>query len=139
VDFAGRQAEWGAEECGLEYRSSQLPAGFIITELRFRGAAGNSAEIRRKMDEILAKKNSAQLTDARTAGSTFKNPPLGAAAWQKIKNAFPNGLEIGGARISDKHANFIIAGDNCSSANIENLIREIQDKTSLALEIKILG
>lgn len=139
VDFAGRPAEWGADECGLEYRSSRLPEGFVITDLKFRGCAGNPAEIRQKIEEILVKKNAAQPTDARTAGSTFKNPPIGPAAWQKIKNAFPAGLGIGGARISDKHANFIVAGENCSSADIETLIRKIQDETGLELEIKILG
>ncbi|MDR1826572.1 MAG: UDP-N-acetylmuramate dehydrogenase [Rickettsiales bacterium] len=138
LDFDGNPIDIPAADLCLSYRAAKLPKEFIITELKFRGIPGKAAEIRQKMDDIIAKKTAAQPIDARTAGSVFKNPD-GGAAWRRILDAFPNGLAVGGARISDKHANFIIADGDCRSADIEDLIKQIQAKTGLELEIKILG
>ena len=137
VDFSGNIIELSVKDCGLSYRTSNLPDDFIITELRFRGCA-TDADLNEKMSNILAKKTASQPADARTAGSTFKNPH-GVPAWKIIKEKFPGGLSIGGARISEKHANFIIADKECTSTDIKNLISEIQKQTGLELEIKILG
>ena len=137
-DFDGNAMELSAGECGLSYRASRLPPDFIISELILRAdRTDNEADIRNRIREIIEKKSAGQPTDARTAGSTFRNPP-DAPAWKKIKEAFPNGQRIGGARISEVHANFIVADDGCASADIIGLIGMIQEKTGLELEVKIL-
>lgn len=135
VDFSGAEVILAKDECGLGYRQSGLPTDFIAAELEFEGIGAADVE---RMKEIAAKKAEAQPADARTAGSTFKNPP-GGSAWRIIKEHFPNGLRIGGARISEKHANFVIAGDGCTSADIEALCLAIQEKTELELEVEIKG
>ncbi|MDR2685838.1 MAG: UDP-N-acetylmuramate dehydrogenase [Rickettsiales bacterium] len=142
LNFNGETIEIPADALYLSYRAAKIPADFIITELKFRAVAdgGKNAEIRKKMDGIITKKAAAQPIDMRTAGSVFKNPAGGGGcAWRIIKDAFPNGLVVGGARISDRHANFIVADGECQSADIESLIKQIQDKTGLELEIRILG
>jgi UDP-N-acetylmuramate dehydrogenase len=138
VRFDGSPMEISAAQCGLGYRSSGLPPEFIITEMRLHAdGRADSADIRQNILGIIKKKNDAQPAEARTAGSTFKNP-AGGSAWRLIKDAFPDGLRIGGARISEKHANFIVAGDGATSSDILALIDAIRGKTALELEIKIL-
>lgn len=138
VFFNGKPKELSVQDCKLSYRSANLPPNFMVTELHFNGKAGDAAEIRQKMQHIINKKNEIQPTDARTAGSAFKNP-VDVPAWKKIKDAFPDGLKIGGAHISEKHANFIVAEEECTSQDIENITKKIQSETGLELEIKILG
>ncbi|MDR1026795.1 MAG: UDP-N-acetylmuramate dehydrogenase [Rickettsiales bacterium] len=138
-NYDGVEIEADAGQCGLTYRGSALPPDFIVSEVLLAAdRTDDETSIRARMADIIAKKNAAQPMDARTAGSTFKNP-LDAPAWKKIKDAFPNGLTVGGARISEKHANFIVADGACTSSDILELIKQIQEKTGLELEIKILG
>ncbi|MDR2269070.1 MAG: UDP-N-acetylmuramate dehydrogenase [Rickettsiales bacterium] len=140
LSLDGQQIELSATKCQLGYRTSNISRDIIITGLRFKATKHKtSADIKKQIEEIIKKKTESQPTDTRTAGSTFKNPSDGVPAWRKIKNAFPDGLSVGGARISEKHANFIIADDDCRSADIETLIEKIQAATGLELEIKIIG
>ena len=91
----------------------------------------------------LRKKN--QPLRYRSAGSIFKNPKQNLAAGYLIDQAGLKGEKIGGAQISEKHANFIVNIDNASSNDVRGLIKQIEKKVEskfdikLELEIKILG
>lgn len=95
--------------------------------------------------ELLARRAATQPTSEYNCGSVFRNPPNGFAA-QLIESCQLKGKQIGGAMVSEKHANFIINHQGKASAeDIENLIQFVQktvyDKTSTALirEVHILG
>jgi UDP-N-acetylmuramate dehydrogenase len=82
--------------------------------------------------------------DTRNAGCIFKNP-TDAAAGALIDRAGLKGTQIGGAIVSEKHANFIIAQKGCKSRDVMNLIEKVQQKVrekfgvELELEIEIWG
>jgi UDP-N-acetylmuramate dehydrogenase len=96
------------------------------------------------MDKIKEKKNAAQPTYAKTAGSIFKNP-AGHSAWKLIKDAGCQGMKIGGASVSTMHANFIVNDGDATAADIEDLAEKIRSTVyrefgvMLEYEIKILG
>ena len=79
-----------------------------------------------------------------TAGSTFRNPKNNFAA-KLIEDCGLKGYQIGGAQVSEKHANFIINLGNATALDIENIIIYIQKvvfkqkKIQLLREIKIIG
>ena len=72
----------------------------------------------------MCKKNNQPL-NTRNCGCVFKNPP-GASAGALIDRAGLKGLQVGGAIVSEKHANFIVAGDGCTSRDIMRLIDAVK-------------
>jgi UDP-N-acetylmuramate dehydrogenase len=107
------------------YRHSELPDGAIVVAARFRGRAGNSADIQAEMDRISASREASQPLRSKTGGSTFKNP-VGYKAWQLVDAAGCRGLTIGGAQVSEKHTNFLINTGSATSAEIEVLGDEVR-------------
>ena len=105
---------------GFDYRHSALPGGDIIVEAVFRGTPGDKIAITAEMDRIAAEREASQPLRSRTGGSTFKNPP-GLKAWQLVDAAGCRGLRVGGAQVSEKHANFLINTGNATSTDIEAL------------------
>jgi len=94
--------------------------------------------------QLLAKRAASQPTGVASCGSVFKNPETGFAA-QLIENCNLKGKRIGGAVVSEKHANFIVNDKNASAADIENLIVFVQQTVKrehgidLQTEVKIVG
>jgi UDP-N-acetylmuramate dehydrogenase len=102
------------------YRHSNLKDGEIVVAARLRGQPGEKAAIQAEMDRIAAAREASQPLRTRTGGSTFKNPP-GHKAWELVHNAGCRGLRVGGAEVSEKHANFLINSHRASAADIEAL------------------
>jgi len=96
------------------------------------------------MDKIAAYREEVQPIKSRTGGSTFKNPP-GKKSWQLIDAAGCRGLNVGDARVSELHCNFLINEGSATAADIETLgetVRQRVKETSgveLEWEIKRLG
>ncbi|MBE9567266.1 MAG: UDP-N-acetylmuramate dehydrogenase [Proteobacteria bacterium] len=94
--------------------------------------------------KLLAKRAAAQPTGVASCGSVFRNPP-GDYAARLIEACQLKGKTIGGARVSEKHANFIINEDNASAQDIESLIllirKTVEDEHGILLqpEVKIVG
>jgi UDP-N-acetylmuramate dehydrogenase len=134
----GNEKTLSKDEMGLGYRSSEIPGGLIITSVRLR-PDGKSMDIAK----LLAKKNAAQPTGAKTAGSTFKNPP-GMQAWRLIAAAGLQGARIGGAEVSRLHANFIINAGGAAAKDISDLMELVRERVrrhsgiDLEPEIKFL-
>ena len=126
------------------YRHCGAPDDVIFTEALFQGAPGEPAKILAEMDEIAAYREEVQPIKSRTGGSTFKNPP-GHKAWQLIDRAGCRGLNVGDAKVSEMHCNFLINEGNASGADLETLgetVRARVKETSgveLEWEIKRLG
>ncbi|MFH1493637.1 MAG: UDP-N-acetylmuramate dehydrogenase [Pseudomonadota bacterium] len=110
----------------------------------FRFVPGNGKAAKLKAKEWLAKRMTTQPLTLPNAGSVFRNPP-GDYAARLIEASGLKGLTIGGAQVSEKHANFIVNLGNATAADIENLIGEVQAKVNekhgveLVREVKIIG
>jgi len=110
----------------------------------FRLPQGDGEVSRREIKELLNKRISSQPLNLPNAGSVFRNPAKDHAA-RLIEVCGLKGRKIGGAQVSEKHANFIVNIDHATAADIENLIAEVrntvQEKTGIALhpEVRIVG
>ncbi len=111
---------------------------FIAAELEF-----NQTPSSQNIQQLLQKRNASQPIGLPSCGSVFKNPEQYYAA-ELIENSQLKGFCIGGACVSDKHANYIINHNNASATDIENLILHIQQtvksnfKIDLETELKII-
>lgn len=144
IDRAGVRRERYADDFRFGYRSVEGPAGewFIGALLRFDEGDGEAA--RRLMRQYLAERAETQPTSAKSCGSVFRNPP-GDHAARLIEAAGLKGHAIGGARVSAKHANFIVNEGAARAADVEALIEYIRAMVEqasgvrLQTEVEIVG
>lgn len=132
------------EEIGYGYRLSPGTNGYIVLWAEFLYGRKESEELINTRKEILAKRKEKQPLHKPSCGSVFKRPE-GNYAGTLIEKCGLKGCRIGGAEVSEKHANFILNEDNASSSDIYNLILHIQktvyDKTGIKLEpeVRMIG
>ncbi len=144
VDYEGNIHTFTAEEMGHTYRNCALPNHFIFTEAVFKGQPGSREEIEKANAEVVAYREENQPVKDRTGGSTFKNPP-GHSSWKLIDEAGLRGFKVGGAKVSEKHCNFLINEGDATGTDIETLgatvRKRVFEKSGVKLdwEIKRLG
>ncbi len=132
------------EEMGYAYRHSSAPKDLIFTSAVFEGIGQSEAEIRAEMAEVVAHREKAQPIREKTGGSTFKNPE-GNSAWKVVDAAGCRGLQIGGAKMSDLHCNFMLNVADATAHDLELLGETVRAEalektgTRLEWEIKRLG
>ncbi|WP_408869352.1 UDP-N-acetylmuramate dehydrogenase [Caldovatus aquaticus] len=127
-----------AAELGLAYRRADgLPPRGVVVRARLRASPDAPAAIAARMAEIRAAREAAQPVRARTGGSTFKNPPGGARAWELIAAAGCRGLRRGGAQVSEKHCNFLINTGGASAADLEGLGEEVRARVRAACGVDL--
>lgn len=120
-----------------------LPQEFFVAAW-IRLAQGDGDESRKEIKALLSKRISTQPLNLPNAGSVFRNPASDHAA-RLIELCGLKGKKIGGAQVSEKHANFIVNIDHATAADIENLIEEVletvKEKTGITLhpEVRIVG
>lgn len=112
----------------LENMSGEL-RGYIITEAVFRLCPCLTEKIRLKMKALRQKRKERQPIGKSSGGSFFKNPEKDSAG-RLIEQSGLKGLRIGGAEVSEKHANFIINRGNATAADVIALMREVQDRVN---------
>ncbi|MGX9349855.1 UDP-N-acetylmuramate dehydrogenase [Shimia sp. W99] len=128
-----------ARDLNFRYRQTDLPEGWVITEAVFEGPSGDPDTLAERMEAQLAKRNATQPTKDRSAGSTFRNPAgfssTGKAddvhdlkAWKLIDDAGMRGARVGGAQMSEMHANFMINTGGASAADLENLGEDVRKR-----------
>jgi UDP-N-acetylmuramate dehydrogenase len=133
-----------ASEAGFAYRRSHLPEGSIVVGATARLAPGGDDEIRARMEEAREWRRRTQPLAEPNCGSVFKNPD-GDHAARLIEAAGAKGLRIGGARVSGKHANFIVADPGASADDVWRLIGEIRSRVEslagvrLEIEVELMG
>ena len=144
INRNGEEIYLEKDSLNFQYRGSSVDQNTIIKEIFFEVNYGNQKEILQKMNEIINKRELTQPIKTKTGGSTFKNPK-GYYASKLIDESNCKGLKVGGAMVSNKHANFIINQDNATAKDIEDLgkiiIDKVKNKFSVQLEweIKIIG
>ncbi len=114
-----------AADLHYSYRHSELPDAAVVIAARFLGRPGEPAAIQAEMDRIAASREASQPLRSKTGGSTFKNPD-GCKAWELVDAAGCRGLAIGGAQVSEKHANFLINTGQATSTELEALGEEVR-------------
>ena len=115
------------EEMAFSYRHSLLTEhpDTVVLRATLRLQAGIPGEIREKMDELMARRKASQPLEYPSAGSTFKRPE-GYFAGTLIEQTGLKGLTVGGAQVSTKHAGFVINVGGATCADVEELIRQVQ-------------
>ncbi len=140
-----REFTKSAYELEMGYRYSILhETGDIVTEAVLRLEHGDAREIRDKMSELTAKRNSRQPVQYPSAGSFFKRPE-GYFAGKLIEDAGCKGLSVGDAQVSDLHSGFIINKGKASSTDIIQLMTIVRARVMedfgvmLEPEVRIIG
>lgn len=117
-----------ASELDLSYRHSNIPEnGSLVLEAALLLKKGDSGAIYAYMDELKQKRVSKQPLEYPSAGSTFKRPE-GYFAGKLIEDAGLRGFQVGGAQVSEKHCGFVINRDNATSADVRNLMEQVQKR-----------
>jgi UDP-N-acetylmuramate dehydrogenase len=135
MDAQGTLFEKSKPELIFDYRSVNIRARFILAA-RFQLVPSDPERIMRTVKETWIYKKNSQPLNTRNCGCVFKNPP-GAAAGALIDRTGLKGLQIGGAVVSDKHANFIIARDGCTSKDVLQLIDTIRQRVREQHEVEL--
>jgi len=152
INRRGQLRRRGKEEFDFGYRLCELKADVSsdgdewFASAHFRLPEGDREESRAIMKALLSKRRATQPLQLPNAGSVFRNPSEGKTAARLIQSSGLKKMAKGGARISEKHANFIVnPGGAGSAADIEWLILHVQQKVEedkgvrLIPEVKIVG
>ena len=136
-------------ELGFRYRDSDLVAGEVVADASFALAEDDPEAVKARMGEMRKRRKEAQPSGIKTFGSTFVNPEdpraEGRSAGQLLDTAGARGLHRGGARLSEKHANFV---ENTGEATTSDVLavmasarRQVHDRFGVALEpeVQLLG
>ena len=134
-----------ADDLGLSYRHSRLEYGEIVTAAEIALTPDDPAAIKERIREYQGRRSAAQPRKARTFGSVFKNPEGERTSGQLLEACGLKGYRVGGAQISEKHANFIENVDGATSADVVALMTEARRRTKeqfgieLQHEVQTLG
>jgi UDP-N-acetylenolpyruvoylglucosamine reductase len=136
-------------ELGFAYRSSNLRPGEVVSRAAFALTEAEPAAVRAILAEMRDKRRQAQPSGIKTFGSTFKNPDdpraEGRSAGQLLDAAGCRGLEVGGARLSSKHANFVENTGSATTADVLAVMaegrRRVYERFGVELEpeVQVLG
>ncbi|MFV1963141.1 MAG: hypothetical protein ACC658_15065 [Acidimicrobiia bacterium] len=116
----------------------------MVIDATFETERGDAGEGRRKIREITRWRRDNQPGGTLNAGSVFKNPP-DISAGELIDSLGLKGRRVGDVAVSDKHANFFVAGPEATSEDVRRLVEEIKDRvlqlsgTILEPEIQFVG
>jgi UDP-N-acetylmuramate dehydrogenase len=141
MDNEGNIFEKSKPELVFDYRRTNIIAKFVLNA-QLSLTRAEPEEIMRTVKEIWIYKKNSQPLNTKNSGCIFKNP-RGVSAGALIDRAGLKGLQVGGASVSEKHANFIIAGKGCKSRDVMRLIEAVKERVQeqfgveLELEIEI--
>jgi UDP-N-acetylmuramate dehydrogenase len=131
------------------YRNSNLAEEEVVSRASFALTPGDPEEIKATLASMRDRRRDAQPSGIKTFGSTFKNPEdpraEGRSSGQLLEAAGCRGLEVGGARFSDKHANFVENMGEATTADVLALMaegrRRVKEKFGIELEpeVQVLG
>jgi UDP-N-acetylenolpyruvoylglucosamine reductase len=137
------------EQLGFAYRSSNLRSDEVVAAASFRLTPAEPETVKATMAAMRERRHEAQPSGIKTFGSTFKNPGDGAAAGrtagQLLEAAECRGLRVGGARFSEKHANFVENMGEATTADVLELMaagrRRVHERFGVTLEpeVQLLG
>ncbi|OPY71143.1 MAG: UDP-N-acetylenolpyruvoylglucosamine reductase [Syntrophorhabdus sp. PtaU1.Bin050] len=140
----GETVSISKDDMGFGYRTSRVLPSECVMTARFRLSYRDKDEIRRDMDYVCGERKARHPMEYPSAGSVFKGVD-GEPAWKLIEKAGLKGMRIGGAMVSEKHANFIVNSGAARAEEVKLLIDKIKsevfEKTGVSLkeEVELWG
>ena len=153
LNRSGELFNLSSKDLEFSYRQCNIPEEYIILEAIFEAKSGQPSDLHAKMKNQLAKRDASQPSKERTAGSTFRNPSGFSStgelddihdlkAWKLIDDAGMRGATCGGAKISEKHSNFLINTGTATAYDLENLgelvRKSVFQKSKVKLEWELI-
>jgi UDP-N-acetylmuramate dehydrogenase len=151
----GTESRLAAADLGLGYRESRfkVPGASLaaaatpdlVLAATFTLGSASSDEIKERLDDIRRWRQAHQPLGLPSAGSVFRNPPEGPSAGEIVEGLGLKGLRIGGAVVSEKHANFIVNDQKGTAAAVRALGEKVREEVArragveLVFEIVFLG
>ena len=138
----GKLQYFSKDDCQFAYRKSVFQTNHaIILRVGLNLESQDREQLMTEYRNILMKRKNSQPIQYRSAGSVFKRQE-GIVVSKVLEECGLKGLKVGGAEVSDKHANFIINKENATAQDIYNLIqvckKNVRDKAGLNLEEEII-
>ena len=148
INRSGELFELFRKDIKFSYRQCELPQDCIILEATFDANIGDPSALHLKMQNQLVNRDQTQPTKERTAGSTFRNPSGFSStgkiddvhdlkAWKLIDDAGMRGATYGGAKISEKHSNFLINTGNATASELESLGEQVRKSVFQNSKVKL--
>ena len=126
LTFDGQVREVPAADLGLRYRGSSVgECGLVVLEATFILRRESPEGLRKIVAALMSKRRQTQPVGIRSAGSVFKNPE-GGYAGRLLEEVGAKGMQIGGARVSSKHANFILNTGIATAQDIYDLMMRLK-------------
>ncbi len=135
---------WPAAMLHLSYRHSELPDDAVVVGATLSLPEGDADRIRTEMREIRAWRREHQPLNEPNCGSVFTNPS-GDSAGRLVEAVGAKGMAVGGARISERHANFIVTRPDATAEDVVELVRRVhalvreQVGIDLVPEVRVAG
>lgn len=133
-----------AADLGFSYRHSNLGERDLVLDARFTLAPDDEDAVRKRMATFRRHRAETQPPAVQNAGSTFKNPP-GDSAGRLVEAAGLKGFRIGGARVSELHANFFMTDRDARAQDVYALVSEVRRRVAerfgveLVPEVRFMG
>jgi UDP-N-acetylmuramate dehydrogenase len=133
---SGRVEVWQPEDARFEYRHSGFAADDVLLSVSLELPERPYAEILEKIKECNQKRRASQPISEKSAGCIFKNPPRHSAG-QMIDELGLKGTRVGGAVISERHADFIVNRGHATAADIFKLMDLIRERVRKAYQVEL--
>ena len=140
----GSEARLPAAELGLAYRESRFKRNAadrpeeVVIGARFVLEPASAELIKERLDDIRRWRQAHQPLGLPSAGSAFRNPPDGPSAGELIEGAGLKGLRLGGASVSEKHANFVVNDQRGTAADVRRLMDEVRTTVRRAAGVDLV-
>ncbi len=140
----GKMGTFGPDDLDLSYRHSNITSTRVVVSAAFQASPGDTDIGRAELRRITRWRRDNQPGGTFNAGSVFKNP-VGATAGEIIDSLGLKGMRVGDVAVSEKHANFFVAGSSATSEDIRRLVVAVKDRvfeetgTMLEPEIQFVG
>jgi UDP-N-acetylmuramate dehydrogenase len=141
---SGTRETWPVAALGLTYRHSHLPSDAVVVAATLRLEAGDADVVRDEIQRIKQWRREHQPINEPNCGSVFTNPD-GDSAGRLVEAVGGKSLTVGGATVSDVHANFIVTTPTATAADVRSLIRTLRQRVAetfgvvLRPEVEMIG
>ena len=124
------------DQIDFRYRASSFGRGLIVAGARLALTADDPAAIKADMDEHMRFRKETQPVGVKSAGCIFKNPE-GGSAGKLLDDLGLKGFSVGGARISEVHANFIVHDGDADAKDVMSLIDAVRERVHKEAEVEL--